>query len=39
MKQLFKNIWNLLEAIGEAKYAADLARNGKHAEAQAIYKD
>ena len=29
----------MLAAFGEAKYAADLARNGKWREAQAIYKD
>lgn len=33
------SIWNLFCAIGQAKYAADLARNGKYKEAQSMYKD
>ena len=37
--KLLKSIWNLFAAIGEAKYAANLARNGKWQEAQAVYKD
>jgi hypothetical protein len=39
MKKIFTNIWNFFVSMAEAKYAADLARNGKHAEAQSIYKD
>jgi hypothetical protein len=31
-------IWNFFVAVGEAKYAADLARNGKYKDAQAVYK-
>lgn len=37
--KLIKNIWSFFVALGEAKYAADLARNGKWKEAQAVYKD
>lgn len=37
MKKLASSIWDFLCALGEAKYAADLARNGKHEEAKAIY--
>ena len=39
MKKIFTSIWNFLEACGRAKYAAELARNGKVAQAQAMYKD
>jgi len=39
MKKILSAIWNFLAAIGEAKYAAELARNGKVRQAQAIYKD
>ena len=39
MKKILNSIWNFCVAIGEAKYAAELARNGKWTEAQAIYKD
>lgn len=39
MTKILNNIWSFFVAMAEAKYAADLARNGKHAEAQAIYKD
>jgi hypothetical protein len=39
MKSILNSIWDFLVAMGEAKYAANLAYNGKHAEAQAIYKD
>lgn len=38
MKKTLKGIWQFLIAMGEAKHAADLARNGKWQEAQAIYK-
>ncbi len=37
MKKLASSIWDFLCAIGEAKYAANLARNGKVEEAKAIY--
>jgi hypothetical protein len=36
--KLLKSIWLLLCDIGQAKYAADLARNGKIKEAQALYR-
>ena len=39
MKAILSTIWNFFAGVREAKYAADLARNGKYAEAQAIYKD
>lgn len=37
--KLFNSIWYFLSAVGEARYAANLARNGKYKEAQAMYKD
>jgi hypothetical protein len=37
--KILNAIWNFFVAIGEAKYAADLARNGKYKEAQACYAD
>jgi hypothetical protein len=36
--KVIKYIWSLLCDIGQAKYAADLARNGKIKEAQALYR-
>lgn len=39
MKAFFNSIWNFFCAIGTARYAADLARNGKIKEAQALFKD
>lgn len=39
MKQALTGIWNFFIAMAEAKHAANLARNGKWHEAQAIYKD
>lgn len=39
MKTLLKSIWEFFASIREAKHAANLARNGKYTEAQAIYKD
>jgi hypothetical protein len=33
-KKVLKSIWNFFAAIGEARYAAELARNGKWREAQ-----
>ena len=36
--KILKSIWDFFIAIAEAKYAADLARNGKHKEAQSVYK-
>jgi hypothetical protein len=32
-------IWTFMCAVGQAKYAAELSRNGKWAEAQALYRD
>jgi hypothetical protein len=39
MKTVILSVWNFLCALGEAKYAADLARNGKWKEAQALYRN
>ena len=39
MKKILHSVWNFFVAVGEAKYAADLARNGKYKEAQACYAD
>jgi hypothetical protein len=36
--QFLKYIWSLLCDIGKAKYAANLARNGKIEEAQSLYR-
>jgi len=38
VKIIANEIWSLFCAIGEAKYAAELARNQKWAQVQAIYK-
>lgn len=38
IKAIISTIWGILCATGEAKYAAELARNQKWAEAQAMYK-
>jgi hypothetical protein len=32
-------VWSFFCAVGQAKYAAELSRNGKWAEAQALYKN
>jgi hypothetical protein len=37
MKKVIENVWDFLCALGEAKYAADLARNGKIEEAKEVY--
>jgi hypothetical protein len=39
MKSILNSIWDFLIAIGEAKYAANLAYNGKIKQAQDVYKD
>lgn len=39
MKTVLKCILTFFSAVGEAKYAANLARNHKIKEAQAVYKD
>jgi hypothetical protein len=36
--KILKSIWNFFVSMAEAKYAADLARNGKYKEAQSVYK-
>jgi len=38
IKAIASTIWGILCATGEAKYAAELARNRKWADAQALYK-
>ena len=38
-KKAIKKVWNFFSAMADAKHAADLARSGKYAEAQAIYRD
>jgi hypothetical protein len=37
MKTIINYIWSVLVAFGEARYAASLARQGKIAEAKAVY--
>jgi hypothetical protein len=39
MKKLLNAVWNFFVAVGEARHAADLARNGKYKEAQDCYAD
>ena len=39
VKSVAKSIWSIFCAIGEARYAAELARNQKWEQAQAIYKN
>ena len=36
--KIVNTIWNLLCAMGTAKHAANLARNGKIKEAQSYYR-
>lgn len=36
MKKILRTIYSLMEAMGRAKAAACLARNGRHAEAKAL---
>lgn len=38
IKSIASSIWSLFCAIGQARYAAELARNHKWDQAQAIYK-
>ena len=38
MKSVLKSIWETLCDLGRAKYAAELARNGRWQEAQKLYK-
>jgi hypothetical protein len=35
---MIKSIWKFLEALGEARYATFLARQGRIEEAKALYK-
>lgn len=37
MKTILKSIWSVLMAFSEARYAASLARQGRVAEAKAVY--
>jgi len=37
MKKVLNAIWLFLVAFGEARYAASLARQGRVAEAKAVY--
>jgi len=37
MKTIVKSIWSFLEAFGQARAAAILARQGRVAEAKAVY--
>lgn len=39
LKSIVSAIYSFFCAIGQAKYAAELSRNGKWAEAQDIYKN
>jgi hypothetical protein len=37
MKSILNTIWNVLVSVGEARHASYLARQGKVAEAKALY--
>jgi hypothetical protein len=37
MNAILNTVWSFLEAFGEARYAASLARQGRVAEAKAVY--
>jgi hypothetical protein len=37
MKSIVNSIWSFLEAFGQARAAASLARQGRVAEAKAMY--
>jgi len=37
MKSVLNTIWSVLVSFGEARYAASLARQGRVAEAKAVY--
>jgi hypothetical protein len=39
IKAILSTVWEILCATGEAKYAAEMARNGKYEQAQAAYKN
>jgi len=38
IKAIASTLWEILCATGEAKYAAELARNGQHTRAKSLYK-
>ena len=38
MKTIINSIWSFLEAFGQARAAASLARQGKIDDAKAVYK-
>jgi hypothetical protein len=38
MKKILKSVWNFFVALGEASYAAHLARNGQHTRAANMYR-
>jgi hypothetical protein len=38
VKSISSAVWSFFCAVGEARYAAELARNQKWAQAQALYK-
>ena len=37
MKTILNSIWSVLEAFGQARAAASLARQGRISEAKAVY--
>jgi hypothetical protein len=37
MKTFLNTVWTILLAVGEARYAANLARQGRIEEAKAVY--
>jgi hypothetical protein len=37
MKSVLNTIWNILVSVGEARHASYLARQGRVAEAKALY--
>lgn len=37
-KKVLKSAWDFLCAFGEARYAAELARNGKWRQAQEVFR-
>ena len=39
MNSILNSIWSFLEAFGQARYAASLARQGRTEEAKAVYRN
>jgi hypothetical protein len=39
MKKILEKVWEFLVALGEAHYAAKLARNGRVEEAKRVYQN